>query len=530
MLFGNDFPSSEAEEVEKDDSYNLELENRPEDFNEVSSDEEPKNGIESDTWHSALTHVAASDSNSLSSLSSLSSLNTENRYDNSKSYSCFEVDHNDKEVERKTKGQVIRRKDTADESNTIADTIINAFIVKRRKALVDQEEFEIDIVSYETSEKRLIVLAAILSFFLCLIISILLAPSVANWQQNNVLILDPTLTTKQPSKKHPYVVLLFKNGTLEFFGLNRTKLNHSWSFKVPSTKKNTGYFPFVRKNVLNIIYSDKQKEATVISGKSMHHTIKESKIPSNFFYYAETAQFGNLFWIIGGQNELHYGDNNNHGQTCNSPPNFNTLIWNTRKHKYYPGPTLYDNILAYGCPVALNRTQVLIFHQGYNDNCIYAMVYDFERFIWAQLNHCYYNITVEEQLSSHDIFQLRCTSILGKKNIKIFVMAQSSTCKSSLSAVDFAIIDLPRKISVRVPNTLVNQDLHYYSSIESLSINGMLYLISSTTEGMENTLQVHLLQNETLFYKQSIQVQPYLANKVDQVVNAKDFNAIPLLF
>ena len=462
---------------------------------------------------------------------SLSSWNTEDSYDISESDSNFEVVLEDKEVKRKTSGQAKRSKDTAVDSNTVADTIINAFIVKRRKALIDQEELESDLVSYETSEKRLIFLAAILALSLCLIISILLAPSITNWQQNNVLILDPTLTAKQPSKKHPYVVLLFKTGRMEFFGLNATILNHSWSFKVPSIKKmDTGYFPFVRNNALNIIYSDKQKEATVISGKSMHHTIKESKIPSNFFYYAETAQFGNLFWIIGGQNELHYGDNNNHGQTCYSPPNFNTLIWNTRKHKYYPGPTLHDNILAYGCPVPFNRTQVLIFHQGYSDNCIYAWVYDFERFIWAQLNHCYYNITVEEQLSSHDIFQLRCTSILGKKNIKIFVMAQSSTCKSSLSAVDFAIIDLPRKISVRVPNTLVNQDLHYYSSIESLSINGMLYLISSTTEGMENTLQVHLLQNETLFYKQSIQVQPYLANKVDQVVNAKDFNAIPLLF
>ena len=47
---------------------------------------------------------------------------------------------------------------------------------------------------------------------------------------------------------------------------------------------------------------------------------------------------------------------------------------------------------------------------------------------------------------------------------------------------------------------------------------------------MENTLQVHLLQNETLILKQSIQVKPYLANSENLVVNAKDFSAIPLLF
>ena len=466
---------------------------------------------------------------------SLSSWNTEDSYDISESDSNFEVVLEDKEVKRKTSGQAKRSKDTAVDSNTVADTIINAFIVKRRKALIDQEELESDLVSYETSEKRLIFLAAILALSLCLIISILLAPSITNWQQNNVLILDPTLTAKQPSKKHPYVVLLFKTGRMEFFGLNATILNHSWSFKVPSIKKmDTGYFPFVRNNALNIIYSDKQKEATVISGKSTHHTIKDSKIPNNFFYYAQTAQIGNQLWILGGRKQF-YNDlvsfHYNFERTCASPPNSNTLIWNTRKHKYYSGPTLHDTLLAHGCPVPLNRTQVLIFHQGVNDNCIYAWVYDFEKFIWAKLNHCYYNITAEEQLSYQDIFQLRCTSILGKKNIKIFVIAQRTTCMSKPLAMDFAIIDLPRKSSVRVPNPLVNQDLNYYSSIDSLSINGMLYLISTATEGMENRLQVHLLQNETLIFKQSIPVvEPYLANKVDQVVNAKDFSVIPLLF
>ena len=145
---------------------------------------------------------------------SLSSWNTEDSYDISESDSNFEVVLEDKEVKRKTSGQAKRSKDTAVDSNTVADTIINAFIVKRRKALIDQEELESDLVSYETSEKRLIFLAAILALSLCLIISILLAPSITNWQQNNVLILDPTLTAKQPSKKHPYVVLLFKTGRL----------------------------------------------------------------------------------------------------------------------------------------------------------------------------------------------------------------------------------------------------------------------------------------------------------------------------
>ena len=75
---------------------------------------------------------------------------------------------------------------------------------------------------------------------------------------------------------------------------------------------------------------------------------------------------------------------------------------------------------------------------------------------------------------------------------------------------------------------IITAHIYFYSSIDSLSINGML--ISTATEGMENTQQVHLFQNKTLIFKQSIQVKPYLANTEDHVLNAKDFSAIPLLF
>ena len=159
MVFVNDFSSSEAEEVEKDDSYNLELENGPEDedFNDVSSDEDKE--VERKT--KGAEEVEKDDSYNLE---------LENGPED-EDFNEVSSDE-DKEVERMTKGQVKRCKNTGDESNTVADTIINAFIVKRRKALVDQEEFEIDIVSYETSEKRLIVLAAILALSFCFIISI----------------------------------------------------------------------------------------------------------------------------------------------------------------------------------------------------------------------------------------------------------------------------------------------------------------------------------------------------------------------
>ena len=110
----------------------------------------------------------------------------------------FEVKPKDQKVKRMSKAKI--NKNTAFDSNAVADRIINAFIVKRRKALIDQEEFEIDLVSYEASEKRLIILEAILALSLCFVISILLALSITFWRQNSVLILQPKLSYKEPAK------------------------------------------------------------------------------------------------------------------------------------------------------------------------------------------------------------------------------------------------------------------------------------------------------------------------------------------
>ena len=420
-------------------------------------------------------------------------------------------------------------------SSTLADVIIKALIAKRRKAIIDQEDAESDLVSYETSEKRIMILASILAVMLCVINSLLLTLVVTNQHQTNILVLDSTLDGKHMITKQPYVVLLFNDGQLEFFSLNGTQLNLAWSFKVPKVTDQTGYFPYVRKNTLNIIYTDGKKDVTVISGKTQHFTIKKSKIPQEFFYTAKSTHFGNQVWILGGNNKK--DTETIYGQNCNYQPNHNTMIWNTRKHRYYPGPSLPDNDINEGCPVALNRTHALILFQSYDTNswsCIKGWIYDFEETKWTKSDICYYNMTIGCGYYYNNI-DLSCTETFGKKTgNKIFVMVQEASCVNVIcSKREFLIIDLQSKSTMQIQNPLMNRDKteSQIRSIDLLSIQDMVFLFSTTSEGMVEKLQVHLLQNETLIDQQSIQVKPYLANNGQhQIVNAKDFSTIPLLF
>ena len=433
-------------------------------------------------------------------------------------------------------------REEAKNSSTLADKIISAFIVKRRKAIIDQEDAESDLVSYETSEERIIILGSILALLLCVISSLLLTLVVTNQHQTNILVLDPTLDGKQMTTKQPYVVLLFNDGQLEFYSLNGTQLNFAWSFKVPQVINQTGYIPYSRKNTLNIIYSDRKKDITVISGKTQHFTIKKSKIPQKFFYTAKSIHFGTQVWIVGGRHKVLMDMNQDFLPVCAHPPNHNTMIWNTKKHHYYSGPSLPDNTITEGCPVALNRTHALILFQSPHDSnlscqmehtCIKSWIYDFEETKWTKSDSCYYNMTFECGYCYNEI-DMTCTVIYGKgTNQKLFVMVQESSCVVC-SKRNFLIVDLQSKSTIQVQNPLLNDIMNSWpiKSINLLSINDMVYLFSATSEGMVEKLQVYLLQNETLINQQSIHVKPYLANDRNQnrFANAKDFSAIPLLF
>ena len=119
------------------------------------------------------------------------------------------------------------------------DTLIKAFVVKRRKAMIDQEDIEEDNVDYETSVRRLYVFAITLAIFLVCLATLLTSILSEKWFKTSTIIIQKS-PLKRESQLHsgPHLVLLINDGSMEIyeFSSDNAKLNHIWSFKVPQQK------------------------------------------------------------------------------------------------------------------------------------------------------------------------------------------------------------------------------------------------------------------------------------------------------
>ena len=282
------------------------------------------------------------------------------------------------------------------------DAIIKAFTVKRRKAMIDQDDDNEDNVDYETSVRRLFYMAMFLAFILAT-----LATAMSSTLLNQIP--SRTVIKNQEESQNPFVphlVLLFNDGSMEVyrFSSDNTKLDHSWSFKVP--KQTSGYMLCISKGDILVFYLDGKKDTTVLtnSGQSgsnlRHYTIDKSKVTEKYLYDSRSVRIGNHMWNIGRMenpinsmglwadhlsvhNLMHYG--------CDFEDEVErkrTLIWNLEKQKYFPGPDLPTHELGRGCPIGLNRTHVLTLYVDHN--CLKAWVYSFEEFKWTHMNECLY--------------------------------------------------------------------------------------------------------------------------------------------
>ena len=365
------------------------------------------------------------------------------------------------------------------------DALINAFVVKRRKAMIDQEDIEEDNVDYETSVRRLYVFAITLAIFLVCLATLLTSILSEKWFKTSTIIIQKS-PLKRESQLHsvPHLVLLINDGSMEIyeFGSDNAKINHVWSFKVPHQKEEEdpnapvgtvtrynypGYTLSISKEEILIFYMGGNKDTTVLTRNEKksnltHQTIKQSKVPQNMLTDSRFTQAGNQIWIIGGINDhiivsRHWsflGDYCNYDDRIMKRVPRQTLIWNLERQTYYPGPKLPTNALDKGCPITLNRTYALILYV--NQNCLDAWMYSFEEFQWTHLKECFY----ESSNSSHLQFDLMCASYLDKyMNRKVLVglkAVNKLTCYSE--SFDLLLIDLERKVV-----SIISQNL----SIES---------------------------------------------------------------
>ena len=149
----------------------------------------------------------------------------------------------------------------------IVDTLIAAFTVRKRKTFIDHEDNDEALVSYETSEERVIVFAIILAMVLSLSSAIMLIIQFPYWlASNHILVIEPEIQQVSYGKSSPHVVFIFRNGNIESFQQSKNlTLEHSWNFKVPQSQNDTGHFIYSEFNQLFIFFSDGRKDITVTS-------------------------------------------------------------------------------------------------------------------------------------------------------------------------------------------------------------------------------------------------------------------------
>ena len=146
--------------------------------------------------------------------------------------------------------------------------------------MIDQDDQNNDLVSYETSEERIINLMSFIAILSCLIVSALVLSNIHIYWSNPQEFV-PMKVQSFSTKLRPNVALIFQDGHIEIFGLNWTKLIKSWDFKVPKVIGETGYFAYTDNNGLNIIYLDGKKDITVLYGQRNHYTIRRGMKTKN---------------------------------------------------------------------------------------------------------------------------------------------------------------------------------------------------------------------------------------------------------
>ena len=429
----------------------------------------------------------------------------------------------------------------------IVDTIIEAFTVRKRKTFIDHENDNKDLVSYETSEQRIMVFAIGLAIVLSLSATILLAIQFPNWLvSTNVMVIEPKIPKVSFGKSSPHIVLLFRNGNIESFKpLRNWTLERSWTFKVPHSQNESGHFIYSEFNQLFIFYSDGIRDITLVNTNELknstrsHYKIPRSKLsPPNFFYSPRFVQVGHRFWIFGGKSEmLSRHDLNEEWKLIDDTlrPS-KTLIWHTKRQIYHPGPKLPTKLVGKGYPISLNQTHVAILHLKADWICVEGHVYSFQSFTWTFLE-CIYEIS--HTLKSHESFALEATSYFSKNSeLQILIKVNFHGWSTSLDSLEMILIDGKTFSSSKLELGLVcnhNQigllsQPKYPNKATMVSIQSNIYFIYShcTDEENMNALDVYTLNGSQLQCLQRIRVNSSSALDWRWITN--DFYAISTLF
>ena len=300
------------------------------------------------------------------------------------------------------------------------DKIVDIFIAKRRRALIDVDP-DGDLVSKEESEFRIYVGLKAIAVVMCLICNVLLVYQIYKHMDHSENSIINVTYTKKLTFSHPSTTFLFKNGHIRMFKMNGIYFNnHSWTFKIPTNKHSASYFPYTYQRKLHVIYSDAKKDITVLDYKNdrfVHSNIPNSKITQTHYFTGRHVQVGYQFWIYGGlKNSVDPNVLNLFPNILFDPANnvkSEANIWNIERKTFYPGPNpkLQKSAIIKSFPIALNRTHVLLLYfsseefiieEGQssdpgnytftNVECLEGSIYSFTHYIWSSSKPCIHKI------------------------------------------------------------------------------------------------------------------------------------------
>ena len=286
----------------------------------------------------------------------------------------------------------------------LADRIIKAFIVnaKRRNGrIVDQ----IDNISYEESENRLMIMGVSLAMVQALVATILTIVALIGNQNNSSNHLLPNNT--KLNYLIPCVTFMGVDGEGHMLTIKQNQnmtFQYAWKFKLPKVPNKTGYFAFEDQQSVFVIPSSKNQKITMINNPENHVTLSKSQIIGTFYYTGSILRVGNFVMVWGGINNENallsafFGD----VTSCTST----IAIWSTKRQLWMTGPSLPNikDCISVSSGFAVNKTIGVILQapriesdkgavlNGWN-RCIHAYTYSFDTFEWVDLNECLINTT-----------------------------------------------------------------------------------------------------------------------------------------
>ena len=248
------------------------------------------------------------------------------------------------------------------------DKIIKLLVAKRRVLLMDQDQDQEGLISYEQSEGRIITLLSLLAGFLSIISFTLLWVTFDKFKPhevtNIVFKVEPKLLFLEPKVS----ILDKSSGLLTTLAWENETLKQDWQIKLPKSHLKD-FFPYYDSRALNIIYGSYEHDMTYIdvgSGGKCHRVLPKSRFgyswePEGPYHYLglKTVRVGNFIIFFGG---YLLRENDFFGYLAwPSNENRNVFLWHTKRHKWYKWYELPFGFGGRMCGVGVNDTTAVLF-------------------------------------------------------------------------------------------------------------------------------------------------------------------------